>query len=181
MKYGVPPAPCRNLQSAIVQGTMLYAAESGLAPARALLNHREASFTRRLYARPRGGEGPEGILERRSSALTTRIRATAALRRHEAVEPQQRGLGRRFTGQVMIEAKEEAIVTTNRHRLAETIWTDGSWLDDKRVGAVCVWRRPVGWTGHRFHLGSNKEVFDAEVSTVYWALLELDQRQESGR
>ena len=127
-KYGVPPASTRNLQMAIVQGTMLYGAEltwnvkkgvareyqdaincmgratlgafqstplrilmaeSGLTPARALLNHRQAGFTRRLFARPQGGEGPEEILERRNSALTTRLRATAALRRHETVEPQQ--------------------------------------------------------------------------------------------
>ena len=57
----------------------IVAAESGLTPARALLNYRQASFSRRLYSRPQGGGGPEEILERRSSALTTRIRATAAL------------------------------------------------------------------------------------------------------
>ena len=88
-----PPASTRNLQMAIVQGTMLYGAEltwngkktiegeyqaaisrmgrttlgvfpstprgivtaeSGLTPARPLLNHRQAGFTRRLYARPQG-------------------------------------------------------------------------------------------------------------------------------
>ena len=126
-KYGVPPTSTRNLQMAVVQGTMLYgaeltwngkkgvareyqdaisrmgratlgafqstplgivAAESGLAPAGALLNHRQASFTQRLFARPQGGEGPEEILKRHNSALTTRLRATAALRRHETVEPQ---------------------------------------------------------------------------------------------
>ena len=67
----------------------IVAAESGLTPARALLDHRQAGFTQRLFARPQGGEGPEEILERRNSALTTRLRATAALRRHETVEPQQ--------------------------------------------------------------------------------------------
>ena len=35
--------------------------------------------------------------------------------------------------------------------------------------APCVWRSPGeegGWTGRRFQLGKNKEVFDAEVFAV---------------
>ena len=106
-KYGVPPAAARNLQTAIVQGTMLYAAEltwsgqkgvereyqwainrmgrstlgafgstpqgivageSGLTPARALLNRRQARLTQSLCARPRDGGGPE-IFARERSAL----------------------------------------------------------------------------------------------------------------
>ena len=102
-QYGVPPASARNLQAAIVQGTMLYAseltwngqdrvegpyqlainrmaratlgvqqstpqgiimAESGFTPARALLDHGQARFAQRLYARPQGVRGPEEILER---------------------------------------------------------------------------------------------------------------------
>ena len=95
-QYGVPPAAARNLQAAIVQGTMLYAseltwngkstveeeyqlainrmsraalgafpstprgiimAESGFAPARALVDHWRARFAQRLIARPQGGRG----------------------------------------------------------------------------------------------------------------------------
>ena len=219
-KYGVPPASTRNLQMAIVQGTMLYgaeltwnvrkgvareyqdaisrmgkatlgafqlttlgivAAESGLTPARALLDHRQASFTRRLFARPQGGEGPEEILERRDSALTTRLQATASLRRHETVEPQQWSTQRRFAGRIAIEKKEEAINTARGHRLANTVWTDGSRLESKRMGAAFAWRSPVGWSGHRYHLGSNKEVFDAEVFAIHRALLWLKGRQGTGR
>ena len=101
---GVPPAAARNLQLAIVQGTMIYAseltwsgrtdvegeyqmainrmgratldvfrstplgivaAESGLALTRALLDHRQARPTQRLYARPRGGNGLGGWIARR--------------------------------------------------------------------------------------------------------------------
>ena len=46
-------------------------AESGLRPARALLNHGQDSFARRLHARPKDGDGPKEILERDRSALTT--------------------------------------------------------------------------------------------------------------
>ena len=52
------------------------------------------------------------------------------------------------------------------------------------MGAACVWRSPEeegGWTGRRFQLGKNKEVFDAEVFAVWQALRALEQRSESGR
>ena len=118
-QYGVPPASARNLQAAIVQGTMLYAleltwnsqdkveglfqlainrmaratlgvqpstprgiimAESGFAPARALLDHRRDRFAQRLYARTQGGQGPEEILEREST-LTARLKEAARVER----------------------------------------------------------------------------------------------------
>ena len=38
-----------------------------------------------------------------------------------------------------------------------------------------------GWTGRRFQLGTNKEVFDAEVFAIWQALRVLERRNESGR
>ena len=49
------------------------------------------------------------------------------------------------------------------------------------MGAACAWRTPSGWTGRRFHLGSNKEVFDAEAYSIRQALSIMNPRQESGR
>ena len=50
------------------------------------------------------------------------------------------------------------------------------------MGAACVWRSPEGgWTGRRFQLGKNKQVFDAEVFAVWQALRALEQRSEHGR
>ena len=43
-----------------------------------------------------------------------------------------------------------------------------------------VWRSPGGWTGRRFHLGNDKEVFDAELYAIFQALSIIGQRQESG-
>lgn len=40
---------------------------------------------------------------------------------------------------------------------------------------------PGGWTGRRYHLGNNKEVFDAETYAILRALKIFDRRQESGR
>ena len=62
------------------------------------------------------------------------------------------------------------------------MWTDGSRQEVSAVGAACVWRSPKGgWTGCRFQLGKNKEVFDAEVFAIWQALRALEQRKESGR
>ena len=50
------------------------------------------------------------------------------------------------------------------------------------MGAACVWRSlEGGWTGCRFQLGKNKEVFDGEVFAIWQALLALERRNESGR
>ena len=71
--------------------------ESGLTPARALLNHHQARFTQRLYAKPRNsdgiGDGPE-ILVGENSDLTTRLRAAAGLGRRGTVERQQWSINR---------------------------------------------------------------------------------------
>ena len=41
--------------------------------------------------------------------------------------------------------------------------------------------RGGGWTGRRFQLGKNKEVFDAEMFAVWQALGALEQKSEHGR
>ena len=78
--------------------------------------------------------------------------------------------------------KEEALRTAKEWDRPDTVWTDGSRQEDGAVGAACVWRSPEGgWTGHRFQLGKNKEVFDAEVFAVWQALRALEQRSRHGR
>ena len=57
-------------------------AESGLTPDRALLNHRQARFTQRRYARPGDGGGPGEIPTGERSALTERLRPAAASALH---------------------------------------------------------------------------------------------------
>ena len=49
------------------------------------------------------------------------------------------------------------------------------------MGAACAWRAQAGWTGRRFRLGSNKEVFDDKVFAIYQALRTIEQRNERGR
>ena len=84
-----------------------------------------------------------------------------------------------------------------------SIWTDGSRLEDGSVGAAAVWweeeGRPspwvgpvtgrayapgwgeAGWAGRRYRLGKNKEVFDAELYALYRATKILEERGEQGQ
>ena len=66
----------------------ILAVESGLTPARVLLDHRQAGFIQHLHARPRDGGRPEEVLAREDAAITVRLRAAASTRRGETVEPQ---------------------------------------------------------------------------------------------
>ena len=59
-------------------------------------------------------------------------------------------------------------------------WTPGSTIYG-RVGAACAWRTWEGWTGRRFHLYSNNEVFGAKVFAIYQTLRACRATQESNR
>ena len=80
-----------------------------------------------------------------------------------------------------MESREGALQIAGAWTRGDTFWTDGSRQDNGRVGAACVWRTPRGWTGRRFHLGTNKEVLNAEVYSICQALSIAEQRQESSR
>ena len=88
---------------------------------------------------------------------------------------------RRFPGKIVMEERESALTTAKEWRRPDTVWTDGLRQESGALGAACIWRTQQGWTGRRYHLGSNKGVFDAEVFAVYRALSVIDQRQEQGR
>jgi len=158
----------------------ILAAESGLTPARALLNHRQARFAQRLLARPQDGGGPEEILERTSGTIVSRLKAASGTKRGETVEPQVWSEDKCFPGECTIEDKGPALEAAQNWRVRGTIWTDGSRLDSGKVGAACAWQTREGWTGKCYHLGDNKEVFDAEVFAIYQALKILERLQQSG-
>lgn len=86
------------------------------------------------------------------------------------MEPQVWSKGRSFPGGISIKDKGPAAETAKLWRNRDTVWTGGSQLDNGEVGAACVWKAEEGWKGQRFHLGNNKEVFDAEVFAIYRAL-----------
>ena len=83
------------------------------------------------------------------------------------------------------------------------IWMDGGRLEDGSLGATVVWwreerveppwtgsatgrrytpgRREAGWTGRRYRLDRNKEVFDAELYALCQAPNTFDERGEEGQ
>ena len=86
-------------------------AESALPPARALLDHRQASFALRLLARPEGSKGQEEILQHRDSELTARVRRRCGLKRSETAEAQKWEEFRTMGAEVYVEKKEDALRT----------------------------------------------------------------------
>ena len=144
------------------------------------MNNRRAGFAQKLYARPRGGQGPEEILSRENSALTARLRAATAIGRDGTAETREWSAARCFPGRIIVDGRAAALRTASEWSSPDTVWTDGSQKDDGRVGAACVWRTQEGWIGRRYHLGTKKEVFGAEIFAIYQALRALNQRQESG-
>ena len=91
-----------------------------------------------------------------------------------SAEKQEWEEGKRFGGGIVVEKKEDALRTAKEWDRPDMVWTDGSRQEDSAVGAAKVWRSPEGgWTGRRFQLGTNKEVFDAEVFAVWQALREI--------
>ena len=117
-------------------------------------------------------------------AIVSRLRAASGVKPGETVEPQVWDEGRTVPGQCVILEEGPALDNARDWYVNawETIWTDGSRLEDGRVGAACVWRTREGsWEGKRFHLGDNKEVFDAEVFAICQELRAFESRGRSGR
>ena len=222
-KYSIPSASVRNLQQALIHGTLLYAAElswagtkkeerdiqvltnrmeraslgvrrttpvciitavSALPPARALLDHRQASFALRLLSRPIDSGGKEEILTHRNSELTARVRERCGLRRKETAERLRLEEFREIRAKVYDDRKEDALHTvkdwTGKDQ-KDTIWTDGSRPENERVGAAIVFRGRGSWKEQGTYLGRNKEVFDAELFAIGQALEEFKGRKESNR
>ena len=154
-------------------------AESTLPPARALLDHRQASFALRLLARPVDSGGQEEILLHRGSELTARIRARCGLKRGETCESQRWEEFRTLGAEVHVEKKEDVLeVARNWEDERNTVWTDGSRLEDGRVEAAVAFRNGEGWRRVGAYLGKNKEVFNTEVWAICQARRVINERDE---
>lgn len=71
----------------------------------------------------------------------------------------------RFTGEIVIQPKKDALKEAKKYRTGLVMWTDGSKLDHGRVGAAVCWREKTLdlWKEKSVFLGKNKEVLDAEL------------------
>jgi len=145
--------------------------ESNLTPAAALLNHRQAQYTHRLLARPPGHGGPEEILGKHGTPLANRLLQSTGLEKEEEHEKMAMPMASKTKATIVIESKEEAAaIAKGWQDKLNTVWTDGSRLEDGRVGAAVAWEKAAPgegereeWTGMNWHLGSNKEVFDDAI------------------
>ena len=84
--------------------------------------------------------------------------------------------------EVIMERKEKALeVSRGWENKSDTIWTDGSRLDSKAVGAAIAFKREGAWRERGFYLGRNKEIFDAEIFAILQAVRTLEERGEGSQ
>jgi ribonuclease HI len=74
----------------------------------------------------------------------------------------------KITAPVIIEPLQQAEQTALSMSESRTkcIWTDGSRDDLGNVGAAVAWKDVDEWTGLKYRLGTNKEIFDAELFAI---------------
>jgi hypothetical protein len=58
-----------------------------------------------------------------------------------------------------------------------TMFTDGSRLENGKVGYAVVWQKGRSWVGVKNHMGDNQEAYDAECAALARALEEAAKRQ----
>ncbi|KAI5785453.1 hypothetical protein FPQ18DRAFT_309375 [Pyronema domesticum] len=161
-------------------------AESGLTPAVPLLDHRQSRYTQRILRQPEETRGAkEVLLATQNSALSQQIKKMSHLN-GDRMEKTYLETGKAFMGEIMphtneSEAMQFAEEWTDRE---DTAWTDESRLDDGRVGCSIVWQEETegnGWMGQTIHLGTNKEVYDAERFAIEQAMRRFIQRGQPNR
>jgi hypothetical protein len=71
----------------------------------------------------------------------------------------------RIAAPVIIESRQQVEHTalSMSKALKKCVWTDGSHDDLGNVGAAAAWKEVDEWTGLKYRLSRNKEVFDAEL------------------
>ena len=98
------------------------------------------------------------------------------------MEEQRWDTFRLFQGRVCVDQKREALRTALGWKdLSRAVWMDGSRLESGIVGAAVAWWKDGGWTGRGTYLGTNKEVFGAEVFAILRAVRLLNERGEEGQ
>jgi hypothetical protein len=72
---------------------------------------------------------------------------------------------------IELEKAEQTALSTKEPEI-RCIWTDGSRDDLGNVGAAVAWEEGTEWTGLKYRLGRNKEVFDAELFALLPATMD---------
>jgi ribonuclease HI len=157
--------------------------EAGMTPAIPLLNYRQSRHAQRLLGMPCDSPGPQEILDIEGSPLAQHL-SMASLLPEGCTEPTFLAQNMIFPGIVLSEWDlEDALATALAWTdLEDTAWTDGSRLEDGRVGCSVVWKEEGRrWRSKAFYLGRNKEVFDAELRAIYEAVFRSSSGVTPGR
>jgi hypothetical protein len=135
-----------------------------------LLNYWQNRYAHRLL---RMTHSPRHILFTRSNFSSTLWDAILPLHELDPIEEAFRPANMTFPGLLLTESNlEDALMMVLAWtEVEDTLWTDGSKLEDGIVGCGVVWKEDGGhWQGKSFYLGRNKEVFDAEPREIYKAM-----------
>jgi hypothetical protein len=138
----------------------------------------------RLLRQPAETKGArEVLLETKGSALSQWLNHMSHLD-GDQVEENFLEIGKTFRGEIMPDTIEDrayqvAMEWTERQ---DTAWTDGCRQENGRVGCAVAWQEADGnWTGHTTHMGTNGEVFDAELEAIGQAMRTFTQRNQTNR
>jgi ribonuclease HI len=158
-------------------------AEGGSQPAEAIIRGQEARFHARILGRPL----PRAPIH--ESKVSTTANAVGRLYKRsvertglDEIETVQPRYSDKTSGAIIIESTAVAEATAQQWRAlnAECFWTDGSQLPGGHTGAAVVWQAQGEFQAEEFYLGTNKEVFDAEVYAIYRALHHAQRLHDSG-
>jgi hypothetical protein len=106
------------------------------------------------------------MLRIEGSELARTLMQLSLIGRYDA-ERAWKPLRRLFPGILLPESDLRSVLATAREwiDIEHTLWTDGSCLDSGKVVCSIVWKDPNmrgGRGGKAYHVGRNREVFDAE-------------------
>jgi ribonuclease HI len=150
--------------------------EAGLRPADSLLANRQRRYATRAFELPEGNPLGDGV--RNSSDVksifgrlsqSTKTDLQYQFSGQEVIETTRIPASvESITASVIIEPRERAENTAMSVTEPNTrcIWTDGSRDQNGNVGAAIVWQERNEWTGLKYRLGRNKEVFDAKLYAI---------------
>jgi hypothetical protein len=155
--------------------------EAGLRSADSPLANRQRRYATRAFELPHGNPIGEAVRNPLHPASLCAKLSQCATR---DIHPQFSGQDivettfipictERISVPVLIESREKAEQTalSTKEPQIGCIWTDGSRDDLGNVGAVVAWKDGTEWTGLKYRLGRNKEVFDAELFALLQATI----------
>jgi ribonuclease HI len=109
---------------------------------------------------------PKGLGQRLARTLARELNIDPSEGFEWTTTPQERV----FPGEIHIHEAHRAEEEARRPQEGLALWSDGSRLESKAVGAGITWKIGRNWKEMAIPLGRNKEVFDAELYGIQQAI-----------